>query len=347
MATLVDQEYLISDSINCIFQIKMDSFISIFQMLHDFGKSSSIFQEYLEARIQEVSWELPTYKKLEFGKFSEVLSHLEANRLIDNASIKFPDRKCVFITYDFDSKLAQVDFTFGMDEFYKYSEALAFLNEASKISRGIFESYPKAFIEMKRNTVSHFAPEPPLAKAHVYLTTLRKTEVEEKYDNPKIFYNSWDKIEGSNGILLCTRALECAESLEFKRKVYPHQWAMARAAKPKLTKYFVPQPQPEEMDFFNEESSILEPVGYDPEKQLIEYSAVLEPGQHLPPKDVYIIRHLARRKETLEPEPRPVESVRVAFPTREMAEGEARVLLDVGAKVIYLNARAEDEEITD
>jgi hypothetical protein len=349
MASLVDQGQLVSDSISCKLDLKIDSFASVIVMLHDIGKASNVFSEYFNSRIKEISWELPTSNTLEFESFSNVISYLEITNSIDNASIKLPDRKYIFATYDTDSKFAKINFLFGADEFYLPSEASAFLDEASKMAKKLIEVHPEAFIELKRNTSSHFAPEPPLAKAHVYLTTTNRKEVEERYDDSEVFYKSWDKVEDLNGVLICSRALDCATDFEFKRKVYPRQWAMARAAKPKLTQYYMATPSPEEMDFFREGEPVLHDEGlYDPEQKLFEFECALgihDTEQHIPPWQIFMVLDAVDTHQT--PGGEPADTIRVAFAFEAMARREARVLLDIGAKVIYLNARAEDEEITD
>jgi hypothetical protein len=195
----------------------------------------------------------------------------------------------------------------------------------------------------------HFCPEPPIAEAHSHLIVTTKEEIEENYASPKAFYDAWDSIEEFNEKLLCTRALECANNLEFKRRVYPHQWAMARAAKPGLTRYGMAMPSPEEMDFFREGEPVLHDEGlYDPEQKIFEFECALgihDTEQHIPPWQIFMVLDAVDTHQT--PGGEPADTIRVAFAFEAMARREARVLLDIGAKVIYLNARAEDEEIMD
>jgi hypothetical protein len=201
----------------------------------------------------------------------------------------------------------------------------------------------------RRSGGGYFAPEPPLVIAHTHLTVTTHEEVKSSYLIPQVFYDAWDEMQEINGLLVCTRALKCADNLEFKRKVYPHQWAMARAAKPGLTKYSMAMPSPEEMDFFQEGEPVLHEEGlYDPDQKIFEFSCALgthDTEQHIPPWQIFMVLDAVDTRQA--PSGEPADTIRVAFAFEAMARREARVLLDVGAKVIYLNARAEDEEITD
>jgi hypothetical protein len=191
-----------------------------------------------------------------------------------------------------------------------------------------------------------FIPTVPVAnkKTHLVLTT--NSEVEQSYDQAEVFWKAgWSSIEEYGAKYLLLRGMNAIENLSFLSEVLPHQWDMARTAKPGLIKYYRPNPQPEEMEIFNAGEPRLNRVGYVKTEQLVEYTCYVEPDEHIQGWEIYKIRDLIKAG-SLE-DGRKVDGVRIVFPNCEMAEREKRPLLDVGAKVFYLNTSGEDVEITE
>jgi hypothetical protein len=206
------------------------------------------------------------------------------------------------------------------------------------------------------NAETRFVPEPPFARTY-HLITVTEAEVVEAYDDPALYWKAWDKIEKIGDLRICTRCLDNPQDLkETNWLAYTFEVTMAliRNAKPKRTIYnrgpiWDPQFAPwwEYGDFITEEKAgfpALAPVGYDPETKILELTgyiskAPLQEGGPEPRRvlmrELYSIRIMRSRKLT--PDDKPLEEVHVIWPQRWMAMSERRPLIDMGARVFYLD----------
>jgi hypothetical protein len=237
-----------------------------------------------------------------------------------------------------------MDYIFGL--LPKHQESLAFLQTGMRVFKAIAARAHVTRFTL-RTGPSHggnFAPDPPIARLDVYATLTTKAEVEAAYDNPDAFWESWDEIEPYGEKILVSRALDKVANLDFKGYVYPRQWAMARAAKPGLTKYYVPDPSLEEKEYFQQGEPRLQQVGYIASEQTLEFSCYVEPDEHIAPWEIYMLRHVVKKQAYGD---KTVKTVQVSFPDREMAEREKRPLLDNGVKVIYYSNFGTVEELTE
>ena len=178
-------------------------------------------------------------------------------------------------------------------------------------------------------------PKVPLVsdRSHVVLTT--EAQVQTAYDQPEVFWDAgWSSIEQAGEARLLLRATNITSSVDFLRAVLPHQWALARAAKPKQTRYYLPNPLPAEETILNSGEQALNIYGYNDELKRIEYTCYLERDVHIGGWEILGLMELLR-KGTL-PDGLPVEQARVLFYERWMAEQEKRPLLDIGAQVSYI-----------
>src|SRR5690606_29706461 len=127
---------------------------------------------------------------------------------------------------------------------------------------------------------------------------------------------------------------------------------LARHARPKLTWYsndpywyagYAPwwepgDPQDEKAGF-----PALTLVGYIAESKTVEFTGYVAKGRlhegdeprHVVITEIHAVRELVARKQT--DDGRPVETVRIVFPEEWMARQERRPLLDVGARVYYMD----------
>ena len=206
-----------------------------------------------------------------------------------------------------------------------------------------------------------FPLKPPIASAyHAVITT--DADVDAAYLDPTPFWHAWDTIERVGDLRFCTRALDLhdpADDGPWLGRTFFDSMAMARAARPGLTKYDIRRPGPELAPFwepgpFRDDKAgtpVLTPVGYDATTRTAEYTGFLpdpEPGgpePHLLVRDIMSIRHMARLKKTSDG--RPVDTIRIVFPTEAMARPERRPLLDCGARVYFLGSAGDLIEITD
>lgn len=147
------------------------------------------------------------------------------------------------------------------------------------------------------------------------------------YDDDDAFLAAWDVVEywGEHGDkLLLARCLENPiDRVAILDHTIADQWAMARAAKPRVTFYSDPVVHPDEQALYEEARSRLELVGT--REGVTEYSCVLtDVDDHLAGHEIYALRGSVQRGV-----------VRVVFKEQWMAEQEKRPLLDVGVRVFW------------
>ena len=225
-----------------------------------------------------------------------------------------------------------------------YSQIPQFINAAASLCRHFLSKR-----QMTKAKLSRYGgglsciPEVPIAGNRNSLIITTQAEVEQNYDLPEAFFSAWDSMEQYGDKYLLLRGMDCSDDLSFLSEIIDRQWNMARAAKPGLTKYFLPHPKPEEIPIFQTEESYLNIVGYIPAEKVVEYACWVDPGFHIQGWEIYNVSELIE-VEKLE-DGRPVDTVRIVFPNREMAEREKRPLLDIGAQVWYYNPVGETEQI--
>jgi hypothetical protein len=184
-----------------------------------------------------------------------------------------------------------------------------------------------------------FAPAPPHAMPSDVLFIAERAEIARDYTDPDVYWRSWDsatELEGDR--VLVTRALDVVCEVEYKRRTYPAAWAMARAARPGLTTYghsAVDDLGPGERALLNAEQATLWHGGYHPEEQWLDFTAMVPEGAHIAAREILMLHDLVTAKQI--PSGKPLRSVRVTFPDRAMAEGEARPLLDNGVVVQFFS----------
>lgn len=197
-----------------------------------------------------------------------------------------------------------------------------------------------------------FAPSPPIAKGN-YAVLTTDAQVAAAYDDPAVFWASWDKIEDVKGHKLCTRALRALRDEYWLGETFEASMAMARAARPHLTEFpwiqltGVEGPWWDFGDVQDEKAGwpMLDLVGYEPRTETVELAA--KPGHdgHVLLQEIDTIRQLVSRGKTRDK--KPVKCVRVVFLDEATARVEKRPLLDVGAKVYYMGKQAELVELTE
>jgi hypothetical protein len=187
-------------------------------------------------------------------------------------------------------------------------------------------------------------PDVPVAD-YAMLVVTTEDEVEEAYEKPAAFWEAeWSTAERMGKHRLLVRASRAADSVAFLEEVLAHQWDLARAAKPGLTGYSAPLPEPEEEAIFFAGEPRLEPVGHLAPENAVVYSCFLGPAEHIPGWEIYELWDLIQ--EGALDDGRPVSEVRVVFLDRETAERERRPLLDIGARVFFYDEAGATREIT-
>jgi hypothetical protein len=186
-------------------------------------------------------------------------------------------------------------------------------------------------------------PEVPIAESHRHIVVTTEREVAAAYDDPRAFWASWDSREQVGDQVLLCRALNTTTSASYLRAVLEHQAAMARAAKPRLTRYFSPRVMPEERPIYSAGEPRLLPVGYEATSRMVEYSCLVEPDEHIHLWEIDALRKQLRDKKLADG--RQIDAVRVVFFDKQMAMREKRPLLDVGARVFFQKDATQTEEV--
>lgn len=209
-----------------------------------------------------------------------------------------------------------------------------------------------------------FPPMPPLARYN-HVASATEQEVADAYDDPASFWKCWDRVERVGDQRVCIRALDKLDVEGWLAETFESTMHLARIAKPKRTNYRTPgdvrpafAPWWEYGDIIADERAgypALSFVGYDPTTRTIEYAGlctdtdIAKGGpdpRHVLIREIHEIRALVKAKK--DRDGHPVDTVRVVFAEQWMARRERRPLLDVGARVSFMDPKTgQDIEVTD
>jgi hypothetical protein len=222
-------------------------------------------------------------------------------------------------------------------------------------------AFAYAAVQRKPSPFTIFVPEPPIARTNHFVITT-EAEVADAYDDPEAFWCAWQTIDMIGEHRLCTRGLADLDEYAWLARTFESTMHMARSAKADLTTYYLKPYWKEEFaawwefgDYRAEKAGYpaLAPVGYDPDTRAFEmfgfitktplYLGGPEP-RHVLIREIYELRKLARRKQVREGQP--LDAVNVVWAERWMAMSERRPLLDVGAKVFYMDGDKQRIPVT-
>jgi hypothetical protein len=240
----------------------------------------------------------------------------------------------------------------------------AWVQTMVKVGRRTLElpAFELAAVKRTPGGFTRFVPEPPVSRTNHFVIAT-EAEVADAYDDPALFWRTWQTIDRHGEHRLCTRGLDDLDEESWLGRTFESTMALVRAAKPGLTTYYAAKPYwGEELaawwefgDFNDEKAGYpaLAPLGYDPETGAFELvgfittTPLAEGGpepRHVLVREIYELRALARRKQ--DREGRPIDAVNVIWPERWMAMSERRPLLDVGAHVFYLDDNRQRIPVT-
>jgi hypothetical protein len=211
---------------------------------------------------------------------------------------------------------------------------------------------------------AEFPPQAPLARYN-HVVTVTEAEVTDAYDDPGSFWQCWNRVERIGDQRVCIRALDKLEVEDWLADTFESTMHLARIAKPKRTNYLTPGKVPaafapwwEYGDIIADERAgypALSFVGYAPATRTVEYAGfctttdIAKGGpdpRHVLIREIHEVRALVKAKQ--DREGRPVDTVRIVFLEEWMARRERRPLLDVGARVFFMDRKTgRDIEITD
>jgi hypothetical protein len=217
-----------------------------------------------------------------------------------------------------------------------------------------FPGFRRAALARLSSSSLAFVPLPPIARNN-HLVMTYEGEVAEAYDDLPFFWKVWDHVEAIGDLRLCTRGLEDVDDVSWLARTFEDTMQLVRVAKPGKTLYSKPywdddfRPWWEYGDIQNEKAGYpaLAPVGYDEATKSVELTGFItkmplreggpEP-RHVLIREIYDVRSLAKGKK--DSRGRPVETVKITWPEEWMAMSERRPLLDNGARVFYMDRKA-------
>jgi hypothetical protein len=244
----------------------------------------------------------------------------------------------------------------------RWMEAMAKLSIAAAHIRG----FQYAVLTRSELSWAEFPPQPPLARYN-HIVTVTESEVAEAYDDPDSFWRCWERVEQVGNLHICIRGLEDLDDEAWLARTFESTMHLARIAKPGKTRYLTPYrgaepaafaPWWEYGDIIADERAgypALSFVGYDPSTRTVEYAGfctntdIAKGGpdpRHVLIREIHEVRSLVKAKK--DREGRPVDTVRIVFAEEWMARRERRPLLDVGARVFFMDPKTgRDLEIKD
>jgi hypothetical protein len=187
------------------------------------------------------------------------------------------------------------------------------------------------------------APMPPLIESGTYALVVAPSAVEAEYTTPEAFWNSgWELCEGEK-VRLCVRGSGAVSGAAFLRAIQDQEWALARAAKPKRTRYYAPRVKPDEESIYRSGPPRLQTAGYDPNEGRLVLTGALRADEHIRGFEIFDIRQVLSAGKM--GDGRPLREVHVIFSERSAAEREKRPLLDNDAQIFYLGESGELVEV--
>jgi hypothetical protein len=140
-------------------------------------------------------------------------------------------------------------------------------------------------------------------------------------------------------IQLLLRAFTARTPGEMLGATQDGQWAMARMARPGVTRYHRAEPTEDELPIFKKGEPLVLSLGYQADDQIAVYSCAPPPEEHIRPWEIFALRDLI--VDGKQPTGEPVKGVEVIFPLESDAEREVRPLQDIGVHVRYYDDEGE------
>ena len=190
---------------------------------------------------------------------------------------------------------------------------------------------------IRQGTAMRICPLPPIAGYYQVVITTRSA-VEAAYDDPSVFWSMFPGVEEYGERLLLTRHLDKHTEDVYLPDAWRESWALARAAKPKQTRFTGFQLYDWNKSWYFGMPQTLRIAGLHPVTKDCELTCVLGPDEHVSGSEIRGLSVMLRTKKL--PTGEACETARVVFPDEATARREKRPLLDVGASVGFIDADA-------
>jgi hypothetical protein len=193
---------------------------------------------------------------------------------------------------------------------------------------------------IRQGTSLGMCPDAPIAGGSCQVVITTREAVIEAYDDPAAFWAMFPGVEVFGEELLLTRHLDAHTDDVYYADAWRESWALARAAKPRLTRFGGFRLEDWNRSLYLDTPNTLRLAGYHPVKKDAEFTCVVEADGHVNGREILGLRVLLKMKK-LPGGGEPCESVRVVFPSEAMARREKRPLLDVGASVGFIDIEGQ------
>ena len=224
-----------------------------------------------------------------------------------------------------------------------------FIDRAVEFCRKVLDRAEVYDVILYRSSGRSYIPNAPLVDDDYQMFFIDPSKIEKYYDDLEVIWDFYWDIEGEYGdrylVGRCLDMHKYCDNLRYRSEIIDYQWDLIRAAKPGTIKFFSPNPHPSEMDVYKSGEPRLNQVGYITEIKTLEYACYVEPYEHIQGWEIFKIWNLLQDGCTRDGTE--IETIRVVFMFKEMAEREKRPLLEAGAKVIYMDSQSQDVEITE
>ncbi|MBK8170642.1 MAG: hypothetical protein IPK60_09920 [Sandaracinaceae bacterium] len=288
-----------------------------------------------DSKLEISAWCSPAamkYKRL--GAYEMPTGQTGRKGNADTAVLKLSDGSLVSVFHPWKQSHWNVDTDLVVDSVQGAAETIA---NASRLARRMLAEPTTTTANISLIAADAWGPAVPLVGPRMLALTCTEHEVRDGYEDPAAFWDSgWTGIEPFGARSFLTRALECSNMVECMRATLPQQLALARNAKPGLSKYGSPALTAATQEVYFAGEPALNTVGYLDAEEAVELACALKPPLHVQAWEVTNIE-AALRAKTL-PDGRHVRAVHVVFLYESMAHAEKRPLLDVGAKVFYYDS---------
>lgn len=173
-----------------------------------------------------------------------------------------------------------------------------------------------------------------------HMVAIRDDMLADLFDAPSeaIAAGGW-KVQRSFDLQLVLRAFHARTPGEMLGATQDGQWAMARMARPGVTRYMRAEPTEDELAIFKKGEPLVLSLGYHADDQIAVFSCAPPPDGHIRPWEIFALRDLLVDRKL--PTGEPVKGVEVIFPLESDAAREARLLQDIGVHVRYYDDEGE------
>jgi hypothetical protein len=249
-------------------------------------------------------------------------------------------------TISVEQQKVSVSFGCGVEQ-GRFEQLTDLLRSCAAMVVALTRDWPVSRVTLVRQGEPGLAcvPRPPVLGRDSHVAVVTSQEIAAAYENEEAVLAAWQDRQQISGRWVLFRGLESLANEDFLRILIDSQWALARAARPKLTKYVDLRLEPHEEAVYRAGSPTLTPVAHIAQGNVVEFTCTPPHGEFIRGWEVFNLRHLIKTGAL--DDGRKVETVRVMFLDKETAVANKRPLLDIGVRVAYADERGEPSYVED